>query len=71
MQEPFPYLIEQWSTDEQRIVHTIATADDAEVDRTAFARAVRTTGDAPITLRHGPKVLVARWSESRRRARRG
>ncbi len=37
MPDDLPYLVEQWS------------ADDAEVARAAFARAVRVTGDAPIT----------------------
>ncbi len=60
MHEPLPYLVEQWSTDEQRIVRTIAAADEAQAARTAFACAVHTTGDAPITRRHGPRVLVAR-----------
>ncbi len=69
MSRDLPYVVEQWSEDERRVTRTIAAADDVEVARAAFARAVRLSWGTPITLRHGPKLLVARWTETRRRAR--
>ncbi len=69
MPDDLPYVVEQWSEDEQRVTRTIAAADDVEMARAAFTRALRQSWGTPITLRRGPKVLVARWTETRRRAR--
>lgn len=65
------YTIEQWSEDELRVTRTVGSLDDPDVARAAFVKAAEKEPGKPLTLRRGSQVILARWTQARRRERPG
>lgn len=63
------YTIEQWSEDELSVTRTVGDIDDPDVARAAFLKAAEKEPGKPLTLRRGSQVILARWTEARRRPR--
>jgi hypothetical protein len=63
------YIIEQWSEDELQVTRTVGDLDDLEVAKAAFVKAAEKGPGKPLTLRRGSQMILARWTQARRRER--
>ena len=58
--EELKFAIEEWTADYQHVSEVLVRASNISVALAAFAEAARVRPKAPLTLRHGARVIESR-----------
>lgn len=57
------FTVDVWTADHNHIVETLATAGNHAVGKAAYLATVEVRPGAPVTLRHGIRMILANYEE--------